>query len=418
MTCDAIVIGGGIIGCSTAWQLARRGLKVVVLEREQRVGLGSTARSTAIVRQRYSHPAAMALALEGLRWWERWSEMVPADQQGRRAALVRAGVLFLLPGSEPTTHGLATSMRSVGVQVELLDRDRLASTFPALHFPADEAVEGLYEPEGGFVDAPERATLDAARAAAAAGATILTGQRLLQVITAWDRGALTATGVRTDRGDILNAPVVVNCAGPHSGWVNLVAHSPLPLATAPLRQAVLHGTSASFANLKGPLPVVADLLNGFYLRPDPERVRIGAVWPQDETEFLPDADSADPTVDQETLRRRLAAARTRMPSLEIPNPMGLVGLYDVTTQDWYPIVDRTDTRGYFVAIGTSGAWFKAAPVIGWLAAETISAALAGRDTDREPLELPLPVTGYRFPMSLFSRRRPPVALAYGGGVLG
>lgn len=93
-------------------------------------------------------------------------------------------------------------------------------------------------------------------------------------------------------------------------------------------------------------------------------------------------------------------------------------MYDVTAQDWYPIVDRTDTRGYFVAIGTSGAWFKAGPVIGRLAAELVTANLAGHDTDREPLEVALPLTGFRFPMALFSRRRKPVELQFGGGVLG
>jgi glycine/D-amino acid oxidase-like deaminating enzyme len=115
---------------------------------------------------------------------------------------------------------------------------------------------------------------------------------------------------------------------------------------------------------------------------------------------------------------RLAAARARVPGLEIEPGETVLGAYDVTVQDWYPIVDRTDTHGYFVAIGTSGAWFKAAPVLGELAARMVVAALEGQDTDREPLTVALPNTGYDFPMELFSRRRRPIPLAYGGGVLG
>ena len=418
MTSDAIVIGGGIIGCSTAWHLARSGLRVAVIEREPAVGLGSTSRSTAIIRQRYSHPAAMALALEGLRTWERWAEMVPADSDGRRAALRQVGVLFLLPEGEPSTGSLLAGMRSVGVRAERLDRAALTAAFPALRFAADESVEGLFEPEGGFVDDPERATADVARAASGAGVTFHLGRTLAEVTTSWREGTLEVRGARTREGDSFEAPVVVNCAGPHSGWLNLVARSPLPLATAPLRQVVVDAKVRQLDSLPGKLPVVADLLLGFYLRPDAARLRIGAVWPRDETEYLTDPDAANPQVPESSISERIATARRRVPGLVVEEPRGIVGVYDVTVQDWYPIVDRTDTRGYFVAIGTSGAWFKSGPVIGRLAAELVTASRAGRDTDREPLEVALPLTGYRFPMTLLSRRRSPISLSYGGGVLG
>jgi glycine/D-amino acid oxidase-like deaminating enzyme len=418
ITRDVLVVGGGILGCSTAWHLARRGLRVTVIEREDAVGRGSTSRSTAIIRQRYSHPAAMALALEGLRTWESWPERVPADADGRRAALRQVGVLFLLPSGEPTTRLLHAAMRDVGIAVELLDPRALLAAFPALHIDADEAVEGLFEPEGGYVDDPTRATADVARAAREAGADLHLGQALAEVTTRWHDSALEVRGVRLRDGTTFEAPVVINCAGPHSGWLNLVARSPLALATTPLRQAVVDARAPGLAAASARLPVIADLVLGFYLRPDPACVRIGAVWSRDETEFLADPDGADPVVSRELIDSRIATARRRVPALEVESARGIVGVYDVTVQDWYPIVDRTDTRGYFVAIGTSGAWFKAGPVIGQLAAEMVTASLEGRDTDAQPLEVMLPLTGYRFPMTLFSRRRPPIALSYGGGVLG
>jgi sarcosine oxidase subunit beta len=418
MTYDALVAGGGILGCSTAWHLARRGLRVAVVERESEVGRGSTARSTAIVRQRYTHPAAMALALEGLRTWERWPQLVPGDAEGRRAALRAVGVLFLLPAGEPSTARLERTMRSMGIAVELLDRDALARAFPALRFAAREAVEGLYEPEGGYVDDPARATADVARAARQAGARFHLGARIREVVTRWRDGGLEVQGLRTEGGESLAAPVVVNCAGPHSGWLNLVAKSPLGLATQPLRQVVVDGVAPALAAVPTPLPVIADLPGGYYLRPDPERIRIGAVLPEEETEFLIDPDRPGDEVEPELIDRRVAAARRRLPALEVRGARGLVGVYDVTVQDWYPIVDRTETRGYFVAVGTSGAWFKAGPVIGALAAELVAAHHAGRDTDAEPLEVTLPLTGYRFPMAAFGRHRRPIELGYGGGVLG
>jgi sarcosine oxidase subunit beta len=309
-------------------------------------------------------------------------------------------------------------MRSVGVRVERLDRSALSSAFPALRFAADEPVEGLFEPEGGFVDDAERATADVARAASGEGVTFHLGRTIAAVTTRWSQGGLEVRGVRTREGDAFEAPVVVNCAGPHSGWLNLIARSPLALATAPLRQIVVDGRAPRIDALPGRLPVVADLVLGFYLRPDAGRLRIGAVWPQDETEYLSDPDAADPLVPGPWIAERIATARRRVPDLEVEESRGIVGVYDVTVQDWYPIVDRTDTRGYFVAIGTSGAWFKSGPVIGRLAAELVVASRAGRDTDREPLEVTLPLTGYPFPMALLSRRRSPIPLSYGGGVLG
>ncbi len=418
MTYDALVVGGGILGCSTAWHLARRGLRVGVIEREAAVGLGSTARSTAIIRQRYSHPAAMALALEGLRTWERWRELVPADTDGKRAALRQVGVLFLLPEGEPSTRSILDGMRSVGIHGELLDRAALIARFPALRFADGEAVEGLFEPEGGFVDDPSRATADVARAAAAAGVTFHLGRALAEVTTVWRAGALEVRGVTLRDGVAIASPVVVNCSGPHSGWVNLVARAPLALATAPLRQMVVDGRAPALATAPGRLPVIADLLLGYYLRPDAACMRIGAVWPQDETDYLTHPDAREPAVPPAWIESRVATARRRIPGLSIESASAMTGIYDVTVQDWYPIVDRTDVRGYFVAIGTSGAWFKAGPVIGRLAADMVTASLEGRDTDRDPLEVTLPLTAYRFPMTVFSRRRAPIALSYGGGVLG
>lgn len=415
---DIVVIGAGILGASAAWHLAQQGLQVVVLDREAQPGLGSTSRSTAIIRQRYSHPAAMALALEGLRTWERWDSLVPADSAGSRAHLVRTGVLFLLPAGEPSTSRIARDMLGLGIAVEHLDRAKLAARFPAMRFPNGEAVEGLHETEGGFVDDPTRASADAARAAQAAGARFQLGETIAEVLTVWEGGQPRVTGVRTARGDTLAAAAVVNCAGPHSGHVNLLARTPLPLTTAPLRQQVIDARAPALGRLPGPLPVVADLLNGFYARPDAARFRVGAVWPQDEREFVPDPDAGSERVGDDYFATKLEALHRRMPDVELEAVGGKVGYYDVTVQDWYPIVDRTDTRGYFVAIGTSGAWFKAGPVIGWMLAQTVAAALAGRDTDANPLELTLPHTGHPFPMSLFSRHRRPVALEYGGGVLG
>ena len=73
-TSDAIIIGGGLIGCASALHLAQRGMKVTVLEKET-VGAGGTGRSSAIVRQHYSNELTARMALHGLRVFQQFDEM-------------------------------------------------------------------------------------------------------------------------------------------------------------------------------------------------------------------------------------------------------------------------------------------------------------------------------------------------------
>jgi sarcosine oxidase subunit beta len=84
---------------------------------------------------------------------------------------------------------------------------------------------------------------------------------------------------------------------------------------------------------------------------------------------------------------------------------GLASLYDVTVQDWYPIVDRTDLPGYYVCIGTSGSSFKTAPVLGQLMARIVEACEGGQDVDREPVRLELPRIGASVDARFLSRLR-------------
>ncbi len=95
----------------------------------------------------------------------------------------------------------------------------------------------------------------------------------------------------------------------------------------------------------------------------------------------------------------------RFPDLKLGPPRGLASLYDVTLQDWYPIVDKTDLRGYYVCIGTSGSSFKTAPVLGSLMAEIVVAGKEGRDVDDEPIQFELPRIGRTVDASFLSRRR-------------
>lgn len=91
--------------------------------------------------------------------------------------------------------------------------------------------------------------------------------------------------------------------------------------------------------------------------------------------------------------------------MPIPNqPSGIVDLYDVS-DDWIPIYDKSDLKGYYQAIGTSGNQFKTAPVVGGMMAELIDKVEKGYDHDAAPIKFKLPHLGLTIDMAAFHRNR-------------
>jgi sarcosine oxidase subunit beta len=95
----------------------------------------------------------------------------------------------------------------------------------------------------------------------------------------------------------------------------------------------------------------------------------------------------------------------RMPALGIPSRCkGVVELYDVS-DDWIPIYDKSDLRGFYMAVGTSGNQFKNAPIVGEMMAELITACEAGHDHDADPVAFRLRHIGRTASLEFYSRRR-------------
>lgn len=156
------------------------------------------------------------------------------------------------------------------------------------------------------------------------------------------------------------------------------------------------------------LPIVGDLDNGIYFRPEAggRDIIVGSTDPQcDPLEFVDDPDAIERVVTARYRDRQCLRLMKRFPRVTMGPPRGIADLYDVTVRDWYPIVDRTDTPGYYVCIGTSGSSFKTAPVLAKLMAEVVTACEAGQDTDASPVQLALPRIGTTVDTRFLSRRR-------------
>ena len=419
---DAVVIGAGVIGAGVAYELARRGLATVSVERLPGPGQGSTSASSAVVRFNYSTRAGVAMSVEGLHYWLRWREHVGAAGGTPVAEFVQCGMLLLkVPGSN---HERAVGhFDALGVAYEDLDRHELERRFPYLdarrfgpptrmdndRFWAEPAgfIDGaIWMPEGGYVTDPMLAARNLADAATAAGGTFLYGRTVAGLLRAGDRVA----GVVLDNGAEVRAPVVVNVAGPHSSIINRMAglESSATISTRPMRREVYVVPAPDRLNFDDAGCVMGDLDCGFYLRPErPNNILIGTVESAcDELGWVDDPDAVSLTTTREEFETHVLRGARRIRNLGLPHEhRGTVGVYDVT-EDWLPVYDRTDLGGFYVAIGTSGNQFKNAAIAAHCMAELIVEVEGGRDHDVDPLTVEGPHLGLPIDLATFSRNRP------------
>jgi sarcosine oxidase subunit beta len=419
-TADAVIIGAGIVGCSIAHQLARRGLNVVVVDKGPTAGAGSTSASSAIVRYNYSTRDGVAAAWESSFHWRAWEEHLECDDEPGLARFVETGgLVFDVPALRTST--VLASLTHFGVPYEELTRDEIEARFPAVDarrfgpprslsdpdFWADPDgdLNGFVTPGAGYVDDPQLAAHNLMTAARRFGAEFRFHTEVVAIAASNGR----AQGVDLASGDRIASPVVVNAAGPHSARINELAGvlDDFRIRTRPLRQEVHTVAAPDEFRLGHSAPFVADADLGVYLRAAPSgRLLIGGLEPEcDELQWVDDPDDfgVHPTVD--VWEAQVTRSARRLPSLSVPTrPNGLGALYDVS-DDWIPIYDRSSLPGYYVAIGTSGNQFKNAPVVGLFMAELILRCEGGHDHDASPIEFVGPRTGNPIDLGHYSRRR-------------
>jgi sarcosine oxidase subunit beta len=121
--------------------------------------------------------------------------------------------------------------------------------------------------------------------------------------------------------------------------------------------------------------------------------------------LVDDADEVRSAPSSENWEVQSLRLARRLPELQVPSQKsGIVSAYDIT-DDWIPIYDRTNLGGYYVAIGTSGHQFKAAPFVGVLLSTLVNAVESGHDHDADPITVTGEWTGVEVELAHFSRRR-------------
>jgi glycine/D-amino acid oxidase-like deaminating enzyme len=201
---DVVVVGAGIVGCATAYYLARRGLRPVVLERGSVHGEQSR-KNWGFVRQQGRDPLEVPLVMEANRIWRGIEQELGADVEW-----IQGGNLAL--AADETRMGLFEQWlpvaRQFGLDTRLLRRADLASVVPGI---GGDWAGGLHTPSDGHAD-PGKATDAFARAATAHGATIHLDCGVRSVATRGGR----VSGVVTEAGEIRTSWVV--CAAGAWSW--------------------------------------------------------------------------------------------------------------------------------------------------------------------------------------------------------
>jgi sarcosine oxidase subunit beta len=347
---DAVVVGAGIIGASSAYHLSAAGRTVAVLEARSGYAEGSSGRSFASVRSQWADHVSIELSWRSIQAYQRFEEEHGVDVGYRPTGYL------LLWGEDVWARQLeaVALQRAHGVPVEVLDPADAQGLTP---FATDGVAGTTYGPADGRID-PHIATGAYLGLARAAGAAVHFGSAVTGIERDTDDTWVVRTGMRTVR-----ARYVVNAAG---GWSSETA------ALAGISAPVVHSKRNVYASASGAtdrvLPMTCDMATGVYLRSDGDRVLFGLSNPRQ-------TDGYDTEVDWGWLEVLLGIAENRFPwlaDLPLDSRACWAGTYE-NTPDAKPLLGpEPSAPGWIHACGFSGHGVMQAPEVGRLVAEQVS----------------------------------------------
>ncbi len=418
---DAIIIGAGVIGCAVAFELAKKGFKTLNIDKLPTAGFGPTSNSCAIIRAHYSTFEGTAFAYDNFWYWQNWEEYLEAKDELGYAKYHDTGTIWI-PNQVHGYKHILDLYEQVGVEYEIWNGAKLKEKMPLFttksNWPprrpemdnfwdeSDESVDlAIFTPGSGYVSDPQLSAHNLMRAAEAKGSQFQFNSEVIEIRQADNR----VQGVTLADGTVIDSPIVINVAGPHSGVINRMAgvEKSMKVKTRPLRHEVHHVPSPAGFNFETDGIHVSDGDSSVYFRPEVgASILVGSEDPECDTkEWIDDPDVFDGALTESQWKAQVYRLAKRIPDLPIPEkPKGVVDLYDVS-DDWIPIYDRSSLDGFYMAIGSSGNQFKNAAGAGHMLSEIISMCENGQDHDATPLQYKLPNIGLTINAGFFSRNR-------------
>lgn len=351
---DVVIIGGGIVGSSIAYQLTRAGCRnVVVLERETHQGKGSTGKSMGGVRAQFSTHVSIQMSLFSIQFFLDFERLLEYPSGFRPQ-----GYLFI--ATEPRhlsyLHANHAKQIAAGLKtVRLVGTEEIVEIVPQVR--SQDIIGGAFCSTDGFVD-PHSVLTGFALRASEQGARVVCNA----LVTGIDRDANGISAVKSTQGTIATRTVVC-AAGAWSEAVGKLVGADLPVR--PLRRMLV--PTEPFPKISQQAPMTVDIATGFHFRPEGLRLLLAWNDPEEKPGFNTDFDRA-------FIEKILTRGAHRFPVLEdvqVNPARGWAGLYEMTP-DHHPILGMVpDVEGFWVAAGFSGHGVMHSPATGKIMADLI-----------------------------------------------
>lgn len=367
---QAVVIGGGVVGTSTAYHLIKLGWTDVVLLEQGSLSCGTTWHAAGLVGQLRASESGTRLVQYSGELYARLEE-----ETGLSTGYRQCGGVIVARTEDRMTQlrRTAATASAYGLECSMMTPDEAGERWPVMR--VDDLLGAIWLPGDGRAD-PTDLTSALARGARMGGARVVEHTRVLDVLTAG--GAVT--GVRTDRGDV-EAEVVVNCAGQWANQVGRMAGVSVPLHSCEHFYAV----TDQLDGLHADLPILRDPDGYTYFREEVGGLVVGGFEPQAKPWVAPDAiphpfEFTLLDEDWEHFSVLMESALVRIPALA---ETGIRRLYNgpesFTPDNQFLLGEAPNLRGFFVGAGFNSVGIASAGGAGRALAEWVVAGEATSD---------------------------------------
>lgn len=378
-TYDVLIIGGGVMGSSIAYNLMNDEFDgtVAVFEKDPTYEFSSTTLSAGGIRRQFSTDVNIRISQYGIQFYEKFDETMAIDGERAYAEFKQQGYLFL--GNDknwPLIKKHHEFQTGLGVDVELLSPEETLKIIP--HLNTEGLVGAAFSPRDGYLD-PHGTLQGYAKKAQSLGVNYVHDE-----VTGILKDGNRVTGLVTQRGDSYSGPVVVNTAGPWAAEVGRMAGVELPVD--PVRRMVFVFQPSEIFDYD--LPLVIDV-TGLYFRHETGRIIMTG------KSIMEEPPGFNFTVDKSFFTKEMwPILADRVPVFDrLKLIRGWAGLYAINRLDSNALLGKyPDIEGFYMAIGFSGHGFQQAPAVGKGLSELIG--LGRYETlDLGPLDYERVVTG-------------------------